>query len=90
MYGTGFGPTNPARPEGFALPASPVYNIVDAATVTAGSVTAPALSAYALAGSVGVDVVQFVIADPATSGTNAMVSVTVNGQTSNTLLIPVQ
>jgi uncharacterized protein (TIGR03437 family) len=90
MYGTGFGPTNPARLEGYALPVSPVYNIVDAVTVTAGSVTAAASGAFALAGSVGVDAVQFTVTDPATSGTNASVSVTVNAQASNTVLVPVQ
>jgi uncharacterized protein (TIGR03437 family) len=90
IYGTGFGPTNPARLEGYALPASPVYSIVDAVTLTAGSVTALATAAYALAGSVGIDVVQFAITDPATSGTNASVSVTINGQASNMVLVPVQ
>ncbi|MGA7237812.1 MAG: IPT/TIG domain-containing protein, partial [Bryobacteraceae bacterium] len=90
IYGTGFGPTSPARLEGYALPASPVYNIVDAVTVTAGGVTAPATAAFALAGSVGIDVAQFAITDPATSGTNASVSLTINGQSSNTVLVPVQ
>jgi uncharacterized protein (TIGR03437 family) len=90
VYGTGFGPTNPARLEGFALPASPVYNIVDAVTVSAGSVTAPATAAFASAGSVGVDAVRFAITDPSVSGTNASVSVTINGQASNTVLVPVQ
>jgi uncharacterized protein (TIGR03437 family) len=90
IYGTGFGPTNPARLEGFALPASPVYNIVDSVIVTAGSVTAPATAAFASAGSVGVDAAQFVITDPSVSGTNASVSVTINGQASNTVLVPVQ
>jgi uncharacterized protein (TIGR03437 family) len=90
VYGTGFGPTNPARLEGLALPASPVYNIVDAVTVTAGSVTALATAAFAAAGSVGVDAVQFAITDPSVSGTNASVSVTISGQASNTVLVPVQ
>jgi uncharacterized protein (TIGR03437 family) len=90
LYGTGFGPTNPPRVEGFALPSSPVYGIVDPVNVTAGSVTAPAVSSYALAGSIGVDAVQFVITDPAVSGTNASVIVTVNGQDSNAILVPVR
>jgi uncharacterized protein (TIGR03437 family) len=90
VYGTGFGPTNPARLEGYALPASPVFNIVDAVTVSAGSVTAPAIAAFGLAGSVGVDVLQFALTDPTLSGTNASVSMTVNGQASNSVLIPVQ
>ncbi len=90
VYGTGFGPTDPPRLEGYVLPASPVFAIVDPVTVTAGSVTAPAAAAYALAGSVGVDAVQFAITDPAASGTNTNVVVTVNGQASNSVLVPVQ
>jgi uncharacterized protein (TIGR03437 family) len=90
IYGTGFGPTNPARLEGYALPASPVYNIVDSVTVSAGSVTVPAEAAFALAGGVGIDVAQFAITDPLASGSNVLVSVTINGQSSNTVLVPVQ
>ncbi len=90
VYGTGFGPTNPARLEGFAVPASPAYNMVDTVNVSGGSVTAPATAAFALAGSVGIDVVQFTLTDPTLSGTNAAVSVSVNGQASNSVLVPVQ
>jgi uncharacterized protein (TIGR03437 family) len=90
MYGAGFGPTNPARLEGFYLPASPVYTLVDAVSVSAGNGTLSASSAFALAGSVGVDAVQFTLTDPSLSGTNATVSVTINGQQSNTVLLPVQ
>jgi uncharacterized protein (TIGR03437 family) len=90
VYGTGFGPTTPDRLEGFAIPATPVYNVVDTVSVAAGSVTAPATASYALAGSVGIDVVQFTLTDPTLSGTNATVSVSINGQASNSVLVPVQ
>jgi uncharacterized protein (TIGR03437 family) len=90
VYGTGFGPTNPGRPEGFAVPASPVYNVTDPVSVAIGSDTLTPSSAFALAGSVGVDAVQFTLADQSLSGTNTSLSLTVNGQQSNSVLLPVQ
>jgi uncharacterized protein (TIGR03437 family) len=90
VYGTGFGPTNPARPEGFVVPALPIYTATDPVTVSAGSGTLTPSATFALAGSVGVDAVQFTLTDPTLSGTNAALSVTINGQQSNTVLVPVQ
>jgi len=91
LFGTGFGPTAPARPFGFAVPDSPAYTLADAVTIQIGSATplTPS-SAYAVAGSVGVDAVQFVVGSDAPSGTNAALTVTINGQTSNTVLLPIQ
>jgi uncharacterized protein (TIGR03437 family) len=90
VYGTGFGPTNPARPEGFAVPAAPVYTATDPVSVSAGSGTLAPSATFALAGSIGVDAVQFTLTDPSLSGTNAGLSITINGQQSNTVLVPVQ
>jgi uncharacterized protein (TIGR03437 family) len=90
VYGTGFGPTNPARPEGFVVPASPIYGALDPVTVSAGSGTLAPSATFALAGSVGVDAVQFTLTDPSLSGTNAVLSVTINGQQSNNVLLSVQ
>jgi uncharacterized protein (TIGR03437 family) len=90
VYGTGFGPTNPARPEGFAVPASPAYSAADPVTLAVGSDTLTPAATFALAGSVGVDAVQFTLTDTSLSGANASLSVTINGQQSNTVLLPVQ
>jgi uncharacterized protein (TIGR03437 family) len=90
VYGTGFGATNPPRPDGFALPASPVYALVDTASVQVGGVTLPAAAAFALPGGIGIDAVQFVIASGLPTATNAQLTLTVNGQASNTLLLPMQ
>ena len=90
VYGTGFGATTPARPLGFAVPAEPAYTLVDTPTVQLGSVTLPIVNAFALAGSIGLDAVQFVIGDGSPSGTNASLTLTLNGQQSNTLLLPMQ
>jgi uncharacterized protein (TIGR03437 family) len=72
------------------VPASPLYNVTDPVSVAVGSDTLTPSSAFALAGSVGVDAVQFTLTDPSLSGTNASLSVTVNGQQSNSVLLPVQ
>jgi uncharacterized protein (TIGR03437 family) len=90
LYGTGFGPTQPSRPEGFAVPASPQYVLTDAPTLQVGGVSVTPTSAYALAGAVGVDVLQFVVPDGLPSGTNSPVTVTINGATSNTVQLAIQ
>jgi uncharacterized protein (TIGR03437 family) len=90
VYGTGFGATNPTRPLGFAVPASPVYGLVDTATVQIAGVTLPVAAAFALPGSEGVDALEFTIGDGLPAGTNAQLTMTVNGQSSNTLLLPLQ
>jgi len=90
IYGTGFGPTNPPRLEGFALPASPPFLFVDPLTLQVAGVNIVPDSAMSLAGSVGMDVIQFHLASGVPSGANANVYVTVNGQNSNIVVLPVQ
>jgi len=90
LFGTGFGATIPARPEGFAVPASPAYVLTDPATVQVGGVSVVPSNAYALPGAVGVDVIQFVVPAGLLSGTNASLTVTINQTTSNTVQVPIQ
>jgi uncharacterized protein (TIGR03437 family) len=90
VYGTGFGPADHRRPEGFPVPSDPPYLIVDPATVSIGSFVATAENAFAVPGRVGIDAVQFRLGDGAPSGTNANLHVTINGQDSNVVLLPVQ
>ena len=85
VYGTGFGPASQARPEGFPVPASPVFQIVDSVTVSAGTATFTAENAFAVAGQFGVDAVQFRL-DGSVSGTLNF-KVTVNGSDSNSLTL---
>lgn len=89
VYGTGFGVTTPARPEGFAVPDTPAYPLVDPVAIQVAGVTVEPTNAFALPGSVGVDAIQFLIAGLPTA-TNAQLTITVNGQASNTLLLPLQ
>jgi uncharacterized protein (TIGR03437 family) len=90
VYGTGFGPTDPVRPLGFAVPQTPPFVLLDAASVLVGDAVIPAENAFAEPGSVAVDVVQFRLGDGAPSATNAPLRVSINGQQSNTVLLPVQ
>jgi uncharacterized protein (TIGR03437 family) len=90
VYGTGFGPTSPIRPVGFSVPQTPPFVLLDAASVLAGDAVIPAQNAFAAPGSVAVDAVQFRLGDGAPSATNAPLRVTINGQQSNTVFLPVQ
>jgi uncharacterized protein (TIGR03437 family) len=90
VYGTGFGPTDPLRPAGFAVPQTPPYLLLDAASVLVGGAAIAVENAFAAPGSVAVDAVQFRLGDGAPSATNASLSVGINGQQSNTVLLPVQ
>ena len=90
VYGTGFGPTDPVRPVGFAVPQTPPFVLLDAASVLVGDAVIPAENAFAAPGSVAVDAVQFRLGDGAPSATNAPLRLGINGQQSNTVLLPVQ
>lgn len=88
LYGTGFGPVERPRPEGFPIPQSPSYSIVDGVTLQVGELAIAAEKAYAVVGRVGIDGVQFRL-DGSVTGTVTL-RVTINGADSNTLLLPVQ
>jgi uncharacterized protein (TIGR03437 family) len=90
LYGTGFGATSPARPEGLAVPAMPPYLVVDPVTVQVGTGVFTPDSAFAAPGQVGLDLVQFRLDSSAPSGTSASLNATVNGIASNTLLLPIK
>jgi uncharacterized protein (TIGR03437 family) len=88
VYGTGFGPAERTRPEGFPIPQSPSYAMVDAVTVQVGEVALTAEKAFAVVGRCGIDEVQFRL-DSTVTGTVTL-RITINGADSNTLLLPVQ
>jgi uncharacterized protein (TIGR03437 family) len=90
VYGTGFGPADHARPEGFAVPSDPPFLIVDSPRVLVGGAILGAANAFAVPGRIGIDAVQFRLDDTAPSGTIAPLHVTVNGQDSNTVQLPIQ
>lgn len=90
LYGTGFGPTDPPRLEGIALPATPQYAISDPVTIQVGGSVFTPESTFAAPGQVGLDLVQFRLDSSAPSGTAAPLYLTVNGVNSNTLSLPIQ
>ncbi len=90
VYGTGFGPTDPMRTIGFALPKAPPFPLRDAATLFAGDTVIVPEHAFAVPGRVGIDAVQFRLRDGGPSPANVPFRVTINGQDSNTLLLPVE
>jgi len=90
VYGTGFGPTAPERPEGLPVPSSPVFVATDPITVQVGAANFTAQSAYALPGAVAIDAVQFVLASGAPSGGDFQLTVTIFDTVSNTVLLPIQ
>ena len=89
-YGTGFGPTDHVRPEATPIPSSPRFQILDPVTIEVGAATVTPESAYAAAGHIGVDLVQFRLDSSAPSGAAIPISLTVNGVVSNTLTLPIQ
>jgi uncharacterized protein (TIGR03437 family) len=90
VYGTGFGPTSPMRPVGFAVPQTPPFLLLDAASVLVGNAVLPAENALAAPGRVAVDAVQFRLSDAAPSATNAPLRLSIGEQQSNTVLLPVE
>jgi uncharacterized protein (TIGR03437 family) len=88
VYGTGFGPADHARLEGFPIPQSPPYLMVDTAAVQVGDASIVPEKAFAVPGRFGIDAVQFRL-NGAPSG-NLTLKVTITGADSNTVLLPVQ
>jgi len=90
VYGTGFGPADRARPEGFPASGTPVSAIVDAIQVTIGGAAPVTGNAFVAPGRIGIDAVQFSLGADAPSATNAALSVEIGGQNSNSVLLPVK
>lgn len=90
LYGTGFGPTDHVRPEGFNVPATPPYLVLDPVQVQVGDDAIQPEKAFAAPGHIGIDVVQFRLDGSAPSSVVAPLLITINGAASNTLLLPIQ
>ena len=87
VYGTGFGPTDHPRLDGFPIPASPDYLIADAVNGHIGDTEVNLVKAFAAPGKIGIDAVQFRLADGTASGP---LKITVNGVDSNSVTLPVE
>jgi len=89
VFGTGFGIYTQTLLDGFQPPKNPPV-VQDPVQVTVGTVTVTPDSSTAAPGYVGYAVTHFRITPDMPSGTNAPVTVQVNGQQSNTVLLPLQ
>jgi uncharacterized protein (TIGR03437 family) len=87
IYGTGFGPTDHTRLDGFPVPSSPDYLTVDPVSGQVGDTAIQVVKAFAAPGKVGIDAVQFRLGDGSVSGP---LKITVNGVDSNPVTLPVQ
>ncbi|HXA49015.1 MAG TPA: hypothetical protein VNV86_01855 [Candidatus Acidoferrum sp.] len=87
VYGTGFGPVDHTRLDGFPVPASPDYLEVDAVAGQVGDTAVQVVKAFAAPGKVGIDAVQFRLGDGSVSGP---LKITMNGVDSNPVTLPVQ
>ncbi|MGJ5820126.1 InlB B-repeat-containing protein [Paludibaculum fermentans] len=88
LFGTGFGPLNPAPLDGFAVPANPPVPLKDAAELLIGGEVRPYVWCGAAAGRVGYWVMQFKIDSTMGQAQNVAVQVRVNGQPSNSVVLP--
>jgi uncharacterized protein (TIGR03437 family) len=90
LWGTGFGPTHPAAPEGSAVPSSPTYNTANPVTVTVGNVPATVYGAALSAGYAGLYQVAIQIPLSLANGDYPIVSTVSGVQSPSTTLITVQ
>jgi uncharacterized protein (TIGR03437 family) len=88
--GTGFGPFHPQPPDGFAVPASATFPLVDPVELEfSGNVVKPEFTGAA-PGRVGITEVRFKIADPFPTGATVEIKMRVNGHESNTVLLALE
>jgi uncharacterized protein (TIGR03437 family) len=90
LWGTGFGPTNPAAPVGsVSLPGVP-YNVTSSVSVTVGGAPAEFIGAALSNGFVGLYQVAIRIPENAQSGDLPVVATVGGAQSPSGLIIPVQ
>ncbi len=90
VLGTGFGPcqTNPVY--GFPVPSSPLDPLVDTAQVTLGSSIPQVSWAGCTPGFAGFSSAAIDVPQDAPSGASLPLQIQINGQASNTVLLPIQ
>jgi uncharacterized protein (TIGR03437 family) len=88
VYGTGFGPASTPRPYG--VPAPTGIELTDPIAVELNDQTITPAGTGVVAGSIGIDSVAFVVPAGLPPASNATLTITVNGQASNTVSLPLQ
>jgi uncharacterized protein (TIGR03437 family) len=90
VLGTGFGPFMLPYIDGFPAPPSPPNPLVDPVSVSLGGTALTPAWAGAAPGFVGLVSCQIPIGSSVPAGTTLPLTVTVNGVSSNTVLLPIQ
>ncbi len=90
LLGTGFGPYTRRVPEGFAVPDTPVAPLADSAEVVAGALRLQPTFTGAAPGFVGVASSKIRIIADLPGASSLELRIVVNGQDSNTVLLPIE
>jgi uncharacterized protein (TIGR03437 family) len=90
VYGTGFGPTQNPSVTGFLIPDAPPNPLVDTLQIQLGDFQPAPVWSGASADVIGMQVTRFQITPDLPAATTLELKVTVNGRTSNTVLLPLQ
>ena len=90
VLGTGFGPCDRQPPDGFAVPESPVYTLLDPVEAFAADLPLEALWAGASPGRVGVQAVRVRVAAELPDAPAFPIKVRINGRESNTVMVPLE
>ncbi len=90
LIGSGFGPCTPEPPDGFPLPASPSYLLVDAVEIFAGDHKLETVWAGGAVGQIGTIAVRFRLTDALLGGSTMPLRVVVNGRESNRVMLAVE
>jgi uncharacterized protein (TIGR03437 family) len=90
VYGTGFGPTQNPTIAGFLIPDGPPNPLVDAVQIQLGDFQPAPVWSGNSTDVIGMQVTRFQITPDLPSAATLELKVTVNGRTSNTVLLPLQ
>jgi uncharacterized protein (TIGR03437 family) len=90
IYGTGFGPYTDKVIDGFLLPNPCNLQLADPVQVTAAGTPIQPVWSGGAGGMVGANVTRIVITDDLPHSATVDLAVSVNGHTSNTVLLPVE
>jgi len=90
LFGTGFGPYQPAPIDGFRVPDSPAFGVIDPVAVFVQGRTIPPDLAVAAPGLVGVALVQFRVPDDLDPTQVSTVTIQAGSSFSNALILPLK
>lgn len=90
MLGTGFGPYGQRPLDGFPIPQSPTYQLIDPVSVVFGDTAVTPVSTGAATGRVGITALRVQINEDFPHSTTVELKARVNGRDSNTILLPVE